>query len=258
MSNDIGFSPISVAIKSNKLSKSKLHEMMPSEEIANRCKIVFEYEKNTLSLDRSNQAIGLPPSFLHSHEVISYATQIENPKNSYALTAIESQGNNIEMIFNLIKPSVLTIFSYPAHVWSYDYLNSFGFTKVYVPNDENLFRAENLLEMQECPFEVLDKQSLLQGQIPEETDLLYADASDLASNLNIDILENLFNNMKSGSAIILVNINDHFSYYANGDEFDENKMDHPHFDINEAIKRLDNCYYYHVGTTSGFTLILKK
>jgi len=258
MSSDIGFSPISVAIKANKLSKSKFHEMMPSQEVADRCKKIFEYEKDDLSLDRSNQAIGLPPSFLHSHEVISYSSQLAEPKNSYALAAIESQANNIEMILTLMKPSVITIFSNPVHTWSYDYLNSFGFTKVYVPNDENLFRAENILEMQECPFEVVDKETLLNGEVPVDTDVLYADATDLASYVDIDILRNLFTSMKSGSIIILININDHFSYYANGEEFNEEKMDHPHFDINETIRTLDNCYYYHVGTTSGFCVIIKK
>lgn len=258
MSNDIGFSPISVAIKANKLSKSKFHEMMPSQEVAERCRKVFEYEKNDLSLDRSNQAIGLPPSFLHAHELISYSSQLAQPKNSYALSILESQANSVEMIFTLMKPSVITIFTNQVHAWSYDYLNSFGFTKVYVPNDENLFRLENILEMQECPFQVLNKEALLNGEVPADTDVLYADAVELASYVDVNILRNLFTNMKSGSVVLLTNINDFFSYYANNEEFDENKMDHPLFDIIETIRTLDNCYVYHIGTTSGFCVIIKK
>lgn len=258
MSSDIGFSPISVAIKANKLSKTKIQNLVSTEDIINRSQVIFDYEKNTLNLDRSNQAIGLPPSFIHSHELLSYSSELDNPKNAYAVAAIESQANNIEMLMMLMKPSVVTIFSNPVHVWSYEYLNSFGFTKVYVPNDENLFRAENLLEMQECPFEVIDKEILLDGHLPEDTDLLYMDATDVASYLDIDILRNLLNEMKSGAVAVLININDHFSYYANGEEFDENKMDHPHFDIFETIRTIDNCYAYHVGTTSGFCVIIKK
>lgn len=258
MPDDIGFSPISVAIKANKLSKTKFHEIVPTSEAVERCRKIFDYEKNTLQLDRSNQSIGLPPSLIHTHEAISYAAQIDNMKNSYAVAALESQINNMEMLIRLMKPSILTLFTNSCHVWTYEYLNSFGFTKVYLPNDENLFRLENILEMQECPFDVYSKQSVIDGNIPQGTDMLIAEATEICSYLDLDIVDNIINGMKSGSVIVLYNINDHFSYYANNDEFDESKNDHPIFDINESIKNNNNCYCYHVGMTSGFSVIIKK
>ena len=163
MSNYIGFSPISVAIKSNKLSKTKLHEIVPSSKIIENCKKVSMYEKDTLGLDRSNQSIGLPPSAIHTCEALSHAEQLDYPKNSYGLAIAEYIVGQIELVIQLMKPSVLTILSNPSHVFTYDYISSFGFDSVYVPNDESLFRSENIIENIECPFNVVSKNSLLNG-----------------------------------------------------------------------------------------------
>ena len=258
MSNDIGFSPISVAIKSNKLSKTKLHEIVPSSKIIENCKKVSIYEKDTLGLDRSNQSIGLPPSYIHACEAVSHAEQLDDVKNSYGLAIVEYIANQFELVVQLMKPSVMTLLTNPSHVFTYDYISSFGFDSVYVPNDESLFRSENIIENIECPFNVVSKNSLLNGQIPEETDLLMADAIELSSHLDIDIVPKIYASMKQGSVILLYNINDYYAYYANNDEFDENKPDHPIYDINQSIKNLDNCYYYHIGTSEGITVIIKK
>lgn len=258
MSNDIGFSPISVAIKSNKLSSTKLHEVVPSSKIIENCKKVLTYERDTLGLDRSNQSIGLPPSFIHSYEAISRAEEMDNPKNSYALAIIEYITIQFELVVQLMKPSIVTLLSNPSHILTYDYVSSLGFDTVYVPNDELLFRSENIIENEECPFNVVSKNSLLNGEIPEGTDLVMADAIELASYLDIDIIPKIYSSMKQGSVIVLININDFYSYYANNDEFDEDKPDHPIYDINQSIKNLDNCYYYHIGTSEGITVIIKK
>jgi len=258
MSNDTGFSPISVAIKSNKLSKTKFEEVVTTNGAIENCKKILQYEKDTLNLDRSNQSIGLPPSLIHAYEAVSFAEQMDDKKNSYAVAMIEYMAAQVEMIISLLKPSVITFFSNPSHVFTYDYINSFNLEKVYVPNDEYLFRSENIIENAECPFDVVSKNSLIDGEIPEETELLIADVTDISSHLDIDIISKMYSSMKNGSAILLFNNNDFYSYYANNDEFSELKLDHPFYDVNESIKNLQNCYYYHIGTSAGITVIIKK
>lgn len=258
MSNDTGFSAIAVGIKSNKLSKTIFHEVVGINKLIENCQKILDYEKNTLNADRSNQSIGLPPSLIHAYEAVSYADQIEDPKNSYAAAVTEYMVGQVELIFQLLKPSVVVLFTNPTHSFTYSYISSFNFEAVYVPNDEYLFRSENILEQQECPFNVVSKLSLINGEIPNDTDLLVADVTDLSSYVDMSILENIYENMKSGSAILLYNNNDFYTYYANNDEFSEDKMDHPIFDINQSIKNLPNCNYYHIGSTAGVTIIIKK
>lgn len=258
MSSDIGNSPISMAVKAVKLSKSQYQLSFSLDKLIEANKKILDYEVNELEMDRSVQSIGVYPSDLHSYELISYGSLYENKEETYLLGISTFQVIEVEMVIKLLKPKSLLYYDNPIAGTTTEYIQSLGIEKVYLPNDENLFRSENLILNQEIPFDIVYKSDILQGILPENIDLVIINAINLSMTFDIDVIEKIYNGINSGSVIVLFNNNDFTTYYVNNDEVDEKTTHHPLYDVNEAIMKLEECYVYHIASPAGITVIVKK
>jgi len=255
---EIGYSPISTIIKGNKLSNTIYQQVVSYSDITDRSKAILDYEKDTLSLDRSNQSIGLPPSVLHAYELLSLASQFDEKQNSYALAGMQYMAGQVEMVISLYKPKNVLWMNLPAHGLPREYINQFNFENFYVVNDEQLFRDEHVIENSETPFTVLEEADILSGVFPSTIDLIIMDTVSFSSLFDLSALEKIYENLAVGGVILLYNNNDYITYYANNDEFEEEKPYHPIYDVNQQIKTLNNALVYHISTTAGITVIIKN
>lgn len=258
MSSDIGTNPISMAIKATKLSRSQYQLTHSIDKVVADSKAILDYETNVLNMDRSVQSIGVYPSDLHSYELFTYASLYENKEETYAMGLNTFIILQIEMIIKLCKPKAMLYYDMTLNGCPTEYIQSLGIEKVYVPNDESLFRSENLILKSESPFEVVYKTDILNGILPENVDLIIINAVNLSMTFDLDVIEKIFTAAKPGSAILLYNNNDYTSYYANNSEVDEKTLHHPLYDVHEAVAKLENCYSYHIASPAGITVITKK
>jgi hypothetical protein len=249
---------ISNVVKAVKLSKTLFQDIISQEKMTDYCEKVLSHEVNDLSLDRSIQSIGIRPSNIHQYEnFIMYKDLASDSNDSLPYSAAASRAIQFEMVLSLLKPK--NILFYTSSFWAFpvDYLEQLSVENVYIPNDEDLYRAENVYLNREISLNVLESSDLDLAIFPEDIDLVCVNGTVVASNLNQDLLLEIYSKLNSGSVIFIDNNNDFLQYYVNGSDTDPVNLSNPLHDLNQAIGLLPNSSVYHIPTMAGFTVIIK-
>lgn len=250
---------ISTSIKANKLSNTLFASLITEEKLKDYCSLVLSYEVNDLNLDRGVQSIGVLPSDIHNYENLVVYNNTSNDKTeSYPYHAVAARSMQLEMAIMLNKPSSLLF--YNASFWAYpvDYLESLPVETIYVPNDEDLYRAENVYLNREVGIEVVEKADLDNGIMPNGVDMICINAVNLSGQFDHTLLSKLFEGLPVGGVIFLDNNNDFLSYYLNKSDTKAENLSNPLYDLNIAINSLENALVYHIPTSIGFTIIIKQ
>lgn len=245
-------------LKANAMSKT-LFQSNFEEKIIGYCTEVSKYEIEDLELNRTRQEIGIYPSELHTYELISQIPQALGNEIPYILETNTTSVNQVEMVLKLAKPSCVLFQKANFYTFPVDYLQELGIQTIYIPNDENVFRAENIYLNSECPLEVYDYTLFEDGIIPEGIDMMVLSALHLSMSQNKELLSALYNQLPENGIIYMYNSNDFMSLYDWRDKMSKNlNEEHPFFDIHSAITQLPNALFYHIPTGSGFTIIVKQ
>jgi hypothetical protein len=251
--------PISNSLKGNKLSKTLFKNLITESKIKNYCSTVLTHETEDLNLDRGIQSIGVMPSDIHNYEnILIYDDSSDNGLESYPYNSVMLRAMQLEMAVMLYKPSSLLF--YNASFWSYpvDYLESLPVENVYVPNDEDLYRAENVYLNREVQVNAVEKTDIDAGLLPDGVDMICVNGINLASKFSQDLLPLLFENLPVNGVIFIDNNNDFLQYYFNGSDTKVENLTNPIYDLNAAIANLEGALVYHIPTAIGFTVIIKQ
>jgi hypothetical protein len=252
-------SSISNTVKSNKLSKTIFKNLITELKIKDYCSKVINYETQDLLLDRSAQSIGVYPSDIHNYQsIVNRDRTSNNGEESLPYNVASLRAMQLEMAIMLHKPSNLLF--YNASFWCYpiDYLESLPVENIFVPNDEDLYRAENVYLKREVNVQVVDESDLDSGIIPEDVDMICINGVNLSANFDQTLLSKLFEKLPVGGIIFIDNNNDFLQYYINGTDTKPENLSNPIYDMNIAIEALPNALVYHMATTVGFTIIIKQ
>jgi hypothetical protein len=250
---------ISTSIKANKLSNTLFGNLITQEKMKDYCSLVLSHEVEYLNLDRGVQSIGVLPSDIHNYEnLVAYDNTSNDGTESYPYHAVTARSMQLEMAIMLNKPSSLLF--YNASFWSYpvDYLESLPVETIYVPNDEDLYRAENVYLNREVDVEVVEKADLDDGIIPNGVDMICINGVNLSSQFDHTLISKFFEKLPVGGVIFIDNNNDFLSYYLNKSDTKAENMSNPLYDLNIAINGLEDALVYHMPTSIGFTIIIKQ
>lgn len=250
---------ISTSIKANKLSNTLFGNLITQEKIKDYCNLVLSHEVEYLNLDRGVQSIGVLPSDIHNYEnLVVYDNTSNDKTESYPYHAVAARSMQLEMVVMLYRPSSLLF--YNASFWAYpvDYLETLPVDTIYVPNDEDLYRAENVYLNREVDVEVVEKSDLDNGIIPNGVDMICINGVNLSSGFDHTLLSKLFEELPVGGVIFIDNNNDFLQYYVNKSDTKAENLSNPLYDLNLAISSLENALVYHMPTSIGFTVIVKQ
>lgn len=250
---------ISTSIKANKLSNTLFGNLITQEKIKDYCNLVLSHEVEYLNLDRGVQSIGVLPSDIHNYEnLVVYDNTSNDKTESYPYHAVAARSMQLEMVTMLYRPSSLLF--YNASFWAYpvDYLETLPVDTIYVPNDEDLYRAENVYLNREVDVEVVEKSDLDNGIIPNGVDMICINGVNLSSGFDHTLLSKLFEKLPLGGVIFIDNNNDFLQYYVNKSDTKAENLSSPLYDLNLAISSLENALVYHMPTSIGFTVIIKQ
>lgn len=251
--------PMSNALKGNKLSKTLFKNIITESKIKNYCSQVLDNEVNQLNLDRGVQSVGTMPSDIHNYEnLVIYDKSTIEGTESYPYSAVMLRAMQLEMAVMLYRPSSLLF--YNASFWSFpvDYLESLPVDNIYVPNDEDLYRAENVYLNREVDVNVLEKSDIDAGILPSGVDMICINGVNFSSKFSQDLLTLLFEALPVNGIIFIDNNNDFLHFYSNGSDTEFQNLDSPINDLNTAIASLNNALVYHISTAIGFTVIIKQ
>jgi hypothetical protein len=250
---------ISTSVKANKLSNTLFNNLITREKIKNYCSLVLDNEVKNLNLDRGVQSIGALPSDIHNYEnLVIYNNSSNDGTESYPYHAVAARSMQLEMAIMLYRPSSVLFCN--ASFWAYpvDYLESLPVETVYVPNDEDLYRAENVYLNREVGVEVVEKADLDNGIIPDGVEMICVNGVNLSSGFDYSLLSKFFDKLPVGGIIFIDNNNDFLQYYVNGSDTEIQNLTNPINDMNLAIANLPDSLVYHIPTSIGFTIIIKQ
>jgi|688.fasta_scaffold00336_48 hypothetical protein len=253
---------MSVSIIANDMSKT-IFKSTYEDNISEYCKQVLDYEVESLELSRTRRDIGIYPSDLHSYEIISMAKDpakfemiIEG--RSFPVEVNTFLVGQLEMAIKLAKPSSIVFMSCNFFALPLDYLESLNIENVYIPNDENVYRAENIYLNRECNLNVLNPADLQNGIFPSNVDMFVANATHISMGINPNIIQEMYDHLPVNGVLYIINSNDFMAYYDNVVDISIASVEgHPMYDVNTAIAALDNALVYHIPTGAGFTVIIK-
>jgi hypothetical protein len=252
-------SAASHCVKANKLSKTLFNSLISEPKLRDYCSKVLNYEIEELKLDRNPNSIGAYPSDIHSYEsLVTLSNSSNDGTESYPYHVLSARSMQLEMVIMLYKPS--SVLFYNAFFWAYpvDYLESLPIQTIYVPNDEDLYRAENIYLNREVGVEVVEKADLDNGIIPDGVEMICVNGVNLSSGFDHSLLSRLFEALPVGGVVFIDNNNDFLQYYINGSDTQVHNPANPIHDINLAIFNLPNSLVYHIPTSIGFTVIIKQ
>jgi len=262
MSSPSGLNAISVAMIANDMSKT-IFKNDYQEKTSEYCKQVFEYEVDDLSMDRDRREIGIYPSDLHSYELMGKAPEaiesgLINGARAFAIETNTFLVGQLEMAIKLAKPTSIVFMSCNFFAFPLDYLESLNIENVYIPNDENVYRAENIYLNRECNLNVLDPSDLQNGIFPSNVDMFVANATHISMGINSNAIQEMYDHLPINGVLYIINSNDFMAYYDNVASSDTASAEgHPMYDVTTAISALENALVYHIPTGAGFTVIIK-
>lgn len=250
---------ISTTIKANKLSNTLFNTLMTQEKIKNYCNLVLNHEIEDLKLDRGVQSIGVMPSDIHNYEnFMTYDNTSNDGTESFPYHTVAARAMQMEMAVMLYRPSSLLFYNASFWVYPVDYLENLPVQTIYVPNDEDLYRAENIYLNREVKVEAVEKEDLDNGIIPNGVDMICVNGVNIAGSIDFTLLPKLFEQLPVGGIIFIDNNNDFLQYYLNKSDTKTENYSNPLYDLNNAIKNLTNALVYHMPTSTGFTVIIKN
>lgn len=251
--------PMSNSLKGNKLSKTLFKNIITESVIKDYCSQVLNHEVNDLNLDRGVQSVGIMPSDIHNYEnIVIYDHSTPDGSESFPYSAVMLRAMQLEMAVMLYKPSSLLF--YNASFWSFpvDYLENLPVDNIYVPNDEDLYRAENVYLNREVNLNVVEKADIDAGVLPVGVDMICINGVNFSSRFSQDLLSTLFDALPVNGMIFIDNNNDFLHLYSNGSSTKAENLGNPINDLNIAIANLNNALVYHISTAIGFTIIIKQ
>lgn len=225
------------------LSQTEFDSIITSEKLKENCSSVYANEIG-LDVDRSVESIGQFPSEFHNYQLLADGL-------SEYVTAVRFGAIQLEMMLKVADPENV-LFTNPSFVnLPHEYI-TLGFPfNAYIPNDENLYRAENIYSNTESSLNVLDPLDIQNGDIPTNIDMIVTNGTYLSSNPNQNILSDLYSKLSSGGIILVAISNDYMNLYSR-------KNVHPMVSVHDQMKQLPDATVYHVPTAIGFTVIVKN
>jgi len=225
------------------LSKTKHESIITNEKLKENASKVFSNEIG-LEADRSVSAIGRFPSDFHNYEMVAKGVGEFNDLVSFGVM-------QAEMVINLFKPSAVLFTNAHFLIFPHEYLSAAFDFDVFVPNDENVYREEMVINNTETSLSVLDPEDIQAGNIPNSVNLIVTSGQYLTSNPDQDIMLNFWNALPSGGAILILASNDYINLYSR-------KAHHPLWDVHIQTKELPGALSYHIPTLIGFTVVIKN
>lgn len=228
---------------SRDLSKTKHQNIITDEKLKENASKVFANEV-ALEADRSVPAIGRFPSDFHNYEMVAKGLSEFNDTVYFSVM-------QIEMVMNLFKPSGVLFTNAHFLIVPHEYLSTAFDYDIFVPNDENLYREEMVINNTETSLSVLNPEDIQAGNIPNSINLIVTNGQYLTSNTDQDIVLNFWNALPSGGAILICASNDYINLYSK-------QTEHPLWDLHLRVKELPGSLVYHIPTFIGFTIVIKN
>lgn len=164
-------------------------------------------------------------------------------------TISDCNKNIVESLIKMKKPDrLLNISSSMLPLAFYD---QFDNTEIIVTNDEQLYRYENYYKKDEAIFETVEILDLYTGNLPENVDMVIANAEDLVIAMSDTLINNLLEILNDNGTMVLYHSNEMLLMYKNGIESEMGLFHH-------KLNSIPSINIYHYPISSGITVVIKK